>query len=41
MCVVPVIIALKRLRQEDGEFEVSLAYIVRYYLLKMWVMEEP
>jgi hypothetical protein len=28
----PVIPALKKLSQEDGELEVSLGYMVRYYL---------
>jgi hypothetical protein len=31
---MPVISALRRLKQEDQEFEVSLGYIERFYLLK-------
>jgi hypothetical protein len=33
-CCIYVIPALGKLRQEDGEFKVSLGYIVRRYLKK-------
>jgi hypothetical protein len=34
MVTLVVILALGRLRQEDGEFEASLGYILRTYLKK-------
>jgi hypothetical protein len=32
--VAPIILALRRLRQEDCEFEASLGYIARLYPIK-------
>jgi hypothetical protein len=34
MVAMPVILALRRLKQEDCKFKVSLGYIVRPYLSK-------